>query len=89
MLRLPGADRDFVEVFAPENPFAAPYSTGPAVGLLVDDVEQARVELIAAGVEVLDETRWVESMDGYGFFHVRGPDGNVYAVMQDSPAPTR
>ena len=83
-LQLPGADRDFVEVFAPDNPNAALYSTGPVVGLLVDDIEQARVELDAAEVELIGPSEWLESMDGYGWFHVRGPDGNIYAIMQDS-----
>jgi hypothetical protein len=86
MLWLPSGERDFVEVFAPNAPGAELYTTGPVVGLLVDDVEQARAELGAAGVAVLDETRWLEGMDGYGWFHVRGPDGNVYAIMQDSRA---
>ena len=84
MLQLSGAERDFVEVFALDNPNGALYSTGPVVGLLVDDVEQARVELDAAGVELIGSTQWLQSMDGYGWFHVRGPDGNVYAILQDS-----
>ena len=84
MLQLPGADRDCVEVFAPGNPNAALYSTGPVVGLLVDDIEQARVELDAARVELIGPIQWLQSMDGYGWFHVRGPDGNVYAILQDS-----
>ncbi len=84
MLQLPGSDRDFVEVFAPDHPNAALYSTGPVVSLLVDDIEQARVELDAAGVELIGPIEWIESMDGYGWFHVRGPDGNVYAILQDS-----
>jgi len=88
MLQLPGAERDFVEVFAADNPDGALYSTGPVVGLLVDDIEQARVELDAAGVELLGPTQWLESMDGYGWFHVRGPDGNIYAILQDSRPPS-
>jgi catechol 2,3-dioxygenase-like lactoylglutathione lyase family enzyme len=84
MLQLPGADRDFVEVFASDYPSAASYSTGPVVGLLVDDIEVARAELDAAGVELIGSTEWLQNMDGYGWFHVRGPDGNVYAIMQDS-----
>ena len=87
MLQLPEGDRDFVEVFAHDHPGASFYSTGPVVGLLVDDVDQARAELDAAGVEILGPTTWLESMDGYGWFYVRAPDGNVYAIMQDSPAP--
>ena len=88
MLQLPGAPRDFIEVFAPDNPSGALYSTGPVVGLLVDDIEQAREELDAAGVELIGPIQWLQSMDGYGWFHVRGPDGNVYAILQDSPPPT-
>ena len=74
MLKVPGAERDFVEVFAPDNPFAALYSTGPVVGLL--------------DVELISRIEWLQSLDGYGWFHVRGPDGNVYAIVQDSRQPT-
>jgi catechol 2,3-dioxygenase-like lactoylglutathione lyase family enzyme len=87
MLQLPDADRDFVEIFDRDHPSAVPYSTGPAIGLLVDDIEQARIELEAARIEILGPTTWLDSMLGYGWFHVRAPDGNVYAIMQDSPAP--
>jgi catechol 2,3-dioxygenase-like lactoylglutathione lyase family enzyme len=88
MLQLPSGERDFVEVFAPGEPGGELYTTGPVVGLLVDDVEQARAELDTVGVEVLDEIRWLGSLDGYGWFHIRGPDGNVYAIVQDSRAST-
>jgi catechol 2,3-dioxygenase-like lactoylglutathione lyase family enzyme len=84
MLQLPSSERDFVEIFAPSHPAGALYETGPVAGLLVDDVDEARAELVAAGVQVLDETTSVESMDGYAWFHVRGPDGSVYAIMQDA-----
>lgn len=86
MLQLPSGERDFIEIFAPGAPGGELYDTGPVAGLLVDDVEDARAELEAAGVAVLDETHWLESLDGYGWFHVRGPDGKIYAVMQDSRA---
>ena len=88
MLQLPGADRDFVEVFASDYPSAAHYSTGPVVGLLVDNIEAARSELDAAGVELMGPIEWLLSMDGYGWFYVRGPDGNVYAIVQQSHPPT-
>ena len=84
MLQLHDAERDFVEVFAPDNSFAALYSTGPVVGLLVDDIEQAWDELDAAGVDLIGPIEWLRGLDGYGWFHVRGPDGNVYAIVQQS-----
>ncbi len=84
MLQLPAADRDYVEVFRADDPDVAFYTTGPVVGLLVDDIVEARAELEAAGVELLDSIHWPESMEGYGWFHFRGPDGNVYGMLQGS-----
>jgi catechol 2,3-dioxygenase-like lactoylglutathione lyase family enzyme len=86
MLRLPDADRDFVEVFGVDDRDWSFYTTGPVVGLLVDDITQARAELDAAGIELIGEIQWLASMEGYGWFHFRGPDGNVYAMLQGSRA---
>ena len=44
------------------------------------------VELAAAGVELIDEIQSPESMGGYRWFHIRGPDGNVYAIVEGSNA---
>ena len=47
---LPDADRDFVEVFsAARQGLATSYTTAPVVGLLVDDIVEAREERAAAG----------------------------------------
>ena len=87
MFALPDADRDFVEVFSPaRQDLATSYTTAPVVGLLVDDIVEAREELAAAGVELIDEIQSVASMNGYRFFHLRGPDGNVYAMVEGSSA---
>ena len=87
MFSLPDADRDFVEVFsAARRDLATSYTTAPVVGLLVDDIEEARAELAAAGVEVIDEIQSAGTLDGYRFFHFRGPDGNVYAMVEGSSA---
>jgi catechol 2,3-dioxygenase-like lactoylglutathione lyase family enzyme len=89
MFSLPAADRDYVEVFSSaRTDLATSYTTGPVVGLLVDDIGEAREELAAAGVEVIDEIQSPESMDGYRWFHFRGPDGNVYAIVAGSSALT-
>lgn len=86
MLRLPGGDHDYVEVFGPSDPDTTFYTTGPVAGFLVDDVEQARAELEAAGIELIGSIEWSARVENYGWFSFRGPDGNVYGVMQGSRA---
>ncbi len=84
MFRLPGTDHDYVEVFGADREDAALYTTGPVVGLLVDDLVRAREVLDSEGVELLDEITWAGTIPGYGWFHFRGPDGSVYACLQGS-----
>jgi len=88
ILQLPSGDRDFVEIFgagAEGKEFEAEhYTNGPVPGFLVTDLVEARAELAAAGVELLDEISWPKSIPGYGWFHFRAPDGNVYAMLQGS-----
>ena len=86
MYRLPGGDQDYVEVFAADDPDAAFYSTGPVVGLVVDDIAEARERLAAAGVELIGEITWSSRQKGYGWFHFRAPDGNVYGMLQGTRA---
>jgi len=90
MLALPGADHDYVEVIGPDARGmefqAATYTTGPVVAFVVGDLEVARSELVAAGAEVLDDITWSGSAAAFGWFHFRGPDGNVYSMMQGSRA---
>ena len=88
MLSLPGAEHDFVEIIGPDaegTAFqAATYTTGPVPSFVVDDVAAARAELESAGVDLLDDITWSSSIEGLGWFHFRGPDGNVYGMMQGS-----
>lgn len=56
------------------------------MGLLVDDIVEARSELESAGVEMLEPIRWSKRIEGYGWFQFRGPDGNVDGCMQGSRA---
>ena len=90
MLSLPGAEHDFVEIIGPDaegSEFqAATYTTGPVASFVVVDVVAARAELEAAGVELLDEITWSSSIEGFGWFHFRAPDGYVYGMMQGSRA---
>lgn len=86
MFQLPGADHDYVEVFGADDPDTSFMATGPVVGVLVDDIEQTRDHLEAAGVELIGSIEWSSRTEGYGWFHFRGPDGNVYGCMQGSRA---
>ncbi len=44
----------------------------------MDDVEEARAEMEAAGVEFLGP---VQRSEGAAWSHFRGPDGNVYEII--------
>jgi catechol 2,3-dioxygenase-like lactoylglutathione lyase family enzyme len=87
-LAMSDADHDYIEVLSREDSDSAfqaqYYTTGPVTGFVVDDVIAARAELLAAGIEVLDEIQWSARREGYGWFHFRAPDGNVYGLMQGS-----
>jgi catechol 2,3-dioxygenase-like lactoylglutathione lyase family enzyme len=81
------ADNDYVEVLStadPDSEFEAKYFTGPVAGFVVDDVVEARRELEAAGIEILDEIHWSTRREGYGWFHFRAPDGHIYGLMEGS-----
>jgi len=82
---LPNGDQ--VELFGPNGP-APPeqFGTNPVVcGFLVDDIEQARSELAAGGIELMGPVQYASSGDqsGYAWQGFRGPDGLVYELCQD------
>ena len=64
-----------VEVFAEGIPGKEHFSTGPVVGFAVEDLAVAVDELRMAGVEFVGKA-------GPTWQHFRGPDGNVYEVVQ-------
>jgi glyoxylase I family protein len=74
-LTLPNGDR--FEVFSTSEPDHEYFTTGPVGGFAVDDVDGARRELQAAGVELIGE---VESEGDYAWQHFRAPDGNIYEI---------
>jgi catechol 2,3-dioxygenase-like lactoylglutathione lyase family enzyme len=94
VFQLPSGRSDFVEVFGPEREnasvFPAEVSEGIVVAFAVDDIAGAREELAAAKVELIGELVWASElfdnpiMEGFGWFFLRGPDGNVYVMQQDS-----
>ena len=94
IFQLPSGRSDYVEVFGPEHEnaslFPAEVREGIVVAFGVDDIVGAREELAAAEVELVGDLVWANdlfdnpSLEGYGWFFFRGPDGNVYVMQQDS-----
>ena len=84
--RLAAANGDRVELFGPDSREHDQLDTGPVAGFWVEDVEDARDELIAAGVEGV--TPLATGQDGHRWFYFRAPDGNFYE-MCEQPSPRR
>jgi len=89
--KLPTGRWDFVEVFDGDFDDARlipDEANGVFVAFFVEDIEEARRDVEAAGVEILGETVWADvafdkpEYAGVGWFFVRGPDGNIYVFQQ-------
>ena len=72
---------DRIEVFGPGDRDHEHFETGPVVGFLVDDVEEARAGLEAEGISFIGPVHRAE--DGGSWSHFVGPDGNVYELTGD------
>ena len=80
---LPNGDR--LEIFGPQQSYNT-FMTHPVVGFLVDDIEAARAEMEARGIEFIGP---IES-DGedYKWSHFRAPDGFVYELTYSTTHPS-
>ena len=76
-LRFP--DGTEMEVWRPEDEFHGFFGAGPVVGFLVDDVGASRTRMEAAGVEFIGP---VQRSGSAAWSHFRGPDGNVYEIIE-------
>ncbi len=76
--RLPNGDG--FELFGPAGPDPPEQFARNKVvaGFLVDNIEQARQELVSSGIELIGAL--VRSEEGYAWQHFRAPDGNVYEL---------
>ena len=68
---------DKVEVFDTDESEHGFMTTGPAVGFAVTDIDDARSELEAAGIEFMEPT---QRQGDFQWAHFRGPDGNIYEI---------
>ncbi len=67
-----------LHVYGPDDDEHAFFDSGPVVGLVVPDADEARASMESAGIEFIGE---MQRADGASWNHFRGPDGNVYEVM--------
>lgn len=74
----PNGDR--IEVFSENYQSHKHFITGPVAGFLVDDIEIARAEMEAAGIEFLGPIDGTKGRSRWS--HFRGPDGNVYEITE-------
>jgi catechol 2,3-dioxygenase-like lactoylglutathione lyase family enzyme len=71
---------DVVEVFPVDDDQHGHFGTAPVVGFEVDDLEAAYACVEAArDVEILSPIQ--RGSMGSSWFHLRGPDGNVYELL--------
>ena len=72
---LPNGDK--VELFGDESEYNK-FFTNPVAGFLVEDIDSARAELEAQGIEFIGSTEKAE--DGNAWAHFRAPDGFIYEL---------
>ena len=75
VLDLPNGDR--VELFGDESSYNTTF-THPVTGFLVEDIDSARDEMEAQGIEFIGPTEKAE--DGNAWAHFRAPDGFIYEL---------
>ncbi len=80
VMDLPNGDK--VELFGVDSPYNSDF-THPVAGFLVDEIDAARAEMEAAGIEFFGPIERME--DGYAWSHFRAPDGFIYELTY-SPA---
>jgi catechol 2,3-dioxygenase-like lactoylglutathione lyase family enzyme len=67
-----------VELYCHEEEFHTFFTTGPVVAFHVDDVEEARATMEAAGIEFLGP---IQRADNASWNHFRASDGTVFEIM--------
>ncbi|HET8845691.1 MAG TPA: VOC family protein [Ktedonobacteraceae bacterium] len=67
-----------VELYRPEEPFHAFFTTGPVVAFLVDDVDAARATMEAAGIEFIGP---IQRAGTTSWNHFRAPDGTIFEIL--------
>ena len=80
VFQLPNKDK--VEVFGPQGPNQHFAPDSIVCGFLVEDIHQARQELVQAGIELIGPLQ-ENKPGGYAWQHFRGPDGKLYDLTHN------
>ena len=98
VFQLGSGERDLFEVYRPggyDERLLPAVADGVTIAFGVDDLVEARAELVAAGVEIVADAIWAAQafddpkLDGWGWLFFRAPDGRIYALQQTQAAPAR
>jgi hypothetical protein len=76
---------DIFEIIHPQQSMNT-FMTHPVAGFLVDDIEAARAELEAKGIEFIGPIH--EDSEDYKYTHFRAPDGFVYELTYSPSHPS-
>lgn len=71
-----------LHVYAGDEPDHQCFTTGPVVGLIVDDVDATRTRMERAGIEFIGET---QRDGGSSWNHFRAPDGTILEIIDRRP----
>lgn len=86
--RLIAANGDRLELFGPDSVEHDQLDTGPVAGFWIDNAEEARKELVAAGVDSCTEIE--RGRDGHAWFYFRAPNGEYYELCEHvTPRPAK
>jgi len=75
------SDGTRVELYRPEEKFHAFFITGPVVAFRVNDVDAARLEMEAAGIEFIGP---IQRAGKASWNHFRAPDGTVFEILSET-----
>jgi catechol 2,3-dioxygenase-like lactoylglutathione lyase family enzyme len=78
-----GVDAE-LHVYADTDAYHAFFTTGPVVGLRVDDVDATRAALEADGLQMLTE---IDRTEDAAWCHFRAPDGTVLEIIGPAGRP--
>ena len=96
VFQLASGDRDLFEVYRPghyDERLLPSEAGGLTIAFGVDDLLEARAELLTAGIEIVADTVWAAEafddprLEGFGWLFFRAPDGQVYVMQQDHAPP--